>query len=132
MRRVLMPVLAGVIGLGLSPALAGPIAITNYSTTGNGAPAPCPQKIGFVFIVTGPNKTAFTYRFVRSDGGTSGVTSAIIGTPPIAGPTVSPIGYTWTLGSKTALPAFKGWVKLEVLTPGATASQPFNFTMKCA
>jgi len=130
MRKVLVSALAGLLGWTVA-AQAAPITVQNFGGAVGGA-ASCPQTVKFTFLVHGDQGLNVTYRFVRSDGGSTGPYPMTIGVnPPGGGAGISPTQYSWTLGDRRALPSFKGWVKLEVLTPKKVTSDPYDFAIKC-
>jgi len=88
----------------------------------------CPVTVTFNGSITINGPGTVTYRFVRSDGATSGTYSV-----SFAKPGTSPVSTTWTLGEASALPSYEGWVAIQVLAPNAVESAHAGaaFRMAC-
>jgi hypothetical protein len=86
---------------------------------------PCPVRINFTGTIFADGPGTVTYRFIRSDGATSGAKSLTF--EERGGKTVSE---SWTLGG-SALSSYEGWVRLENITPQLSQSVQASFKMTC-
>ena len=82
----------------------------------------CPVKVKMMGVITVPAAMTVKYRFQRSDGTSSRLTSLMF---RVSGSKILP--FTWTLGKD-----YKGWVELIVKTKsGDVRSNRFQFSVDC-
>jgi hypothetical protein len=88
----------------------------------------CPVTVNFTGHITAKGRGTVKYRFVRSDGATSGVR-----TLDFASSGSLPVTTTWTLGDATLLPTYEGWQAVKVLSPNELESNHADgaFVISC-
>ena len=88
----------------------------------------CPVTVNFNGLITAKGRGTVKYRFIRSDGATSGVR-----TLDFADSGSQPVTTTWTLGDAALLPFYEGWQAVQVLSPNELESSHTDgaFVVSC-
>ncbi len=111
----------------LAVALAAAQAkVINLQLNTSNVRSVCPAVVHFNGSITVDSPGTVRYIFTRSDGAIDTITKKL----HFSGPGTQSVSTTWTLGG-AALPYYKGWEAIKVLSPNAMTSAHADFEIGC-